>query len=59
MYADLEVVEQFKAQDECPYCGGQGHALGTFGYLLHLRCRDCGMDFSVPSPDLGEEREEF
>ena len=44
--------------DECPECGGQGMALGTLGYTLHLRCRDCGMDFSVESPDLYEAFEE-
>ncbi len=42
-------------EDTCPECGGQGVALGTLGYLLHLRCRDCGADFSVDSPDSYEE----
>jgi hypothetical protein len=40
--------------DCCPECGGLGCALGTLGMLLHLRCRDCGMDWSVPSPDAYE-----
>jgi hypothetical protein len=39
----------------CPECGGPGIALGTLGYILHLRCRDCGMDFHVDSPDSYEE----
>ena len=38
--------------DRCPMCGGPGIALGTLGYLLlHLRCRDCGADYSMDSPD--------
>lgn len=33
---------------ECPACGGQVPTeLGALGRLLHLRCRDCGMDCSV------------
>lgn len=40
---------------ECPLCGGPGVALGTLGYILHLRCRDCGEDFSTDSPDSYEE----
>jgi hypothetical protein len=39
----------------CPECGGPGIALGTLGYILHLRCRDCGDDFTVDSPDSYEE----
>jgi hypothetical protein len=39
----------------CPECGGPGVALGTLGYILHLRCRDCGDDFTVDSPDSYEE----
>lgn len=46
-------IEQ--VEDTCPVCGGQGIALGTLGYVLHLRCRDCGIDFSVDSPDSCEE----
>lgn len=46
-------IEQI--EDTCPVCGGQGVALGTLGYVLHLRCRDCGIDFSVDSPDSYEE----
>jgi len=41
----------------CPACGGEGVALGTLGALLHLRCRDCGMDFSVDAPDSYEEND--
>jgi hypothetical protein len=38
-------------EPSCPQCDGPGVALGTLGYLLHLRCRNCGFDFSVDSPD--------
>ena len=31
----------------CPMCGGIPFILGLLGRLLHLRCRDCGMDYSV------------
>lgn len=43
--------------DNCPMCGGPGVALGTLGYLLHLRCRNCGSDWSVDSPDSYEEQD--
>ena len=39
----------------CPLCGGPGVVLGTLGYILHLRCQDCGADFSTDSPDSYEE----
>jgi transcription elongation factor Elf1 len=55
MYVDLEEAEAYRNQYACPACGGPGVALGTLGYRLHLRCRDCGMDFSVDSPDSYEE----
>jgi len=32
---------------ECPMCGGEGSELGSLGWRLHFRCRDCGMDYSV------------
>lgn len=35
----------------CPVCQSKAATkLGTLGNLTHLRCRDCGMDYSV-SPD--------
>jgi tRNA(Ile2) C34 agmatinyltransferase TiaS len=49
----MTVVELL--EDRCPACEGQGVALGTLGYMLHLRCRDCGADFAVDSPDSYEE----
>ena len=39
----------------CPYCGGDSFVLGTLGMMLHLRCRNCGGDFSMESPDLQDE----
>ena len=30
----------------CSVCGGQLNTLGTLGNMEHLRCRDCGMEFS-------------
>lgn len=38
---------------ECPICGGDGTELGSLGWRLHFRCRDCGMDYSVDTrPEL-------
>lgn len=31
----------------CPACGGIPFILGWLGRLLHLRCRDCGIDYST------------
>ena len=31
----------------CPLCGGRGIELGVLGDLTHIRCRDCGGDFST------------
>lgn len=42
---------------ECPQCGGEGHALGQLGNLLHCSCRACGWTFSVDAPN-AEECEE-
>jgi len=39
----------------CPTCGGQGESLGTLGFLHWLRCRACGMDYSVKVEALDEE----
>ncbi len=52
MPTELELQE-----DTCPVCGGPGVALGTLGMLLHLRCRNCGMDFSVDAPDSYEDHD--
>lgn len=29
----------------CPICPGVGVRLGTFGFLVAVRCRDCGADW--------------
>ena len=31
----------------CPACQGPGYLLGKLGQLLHFRCRNCGIDFSI------------
>jgi predicted nucleic acid-binding Zn ribbon protein len=37
----------------CPACGGVWAVLlGALGRLTHLRCRDCGIVYSVPSDEL-------
>ncbi len=33
----------------CPECGGPGIYLGQLGYLMHFRCRNCGVGFSEQS----------
>lgn len=46
---------------DCPQCGGEAILLGVLGNLAHLRCRDCGWDFSTPAvnlaldPDQGDD----
>ena len=48
--------------DECSACGGQGEILGVLGRRVHLRCRNCGIDFSYTASDddvaeiLGDDR---
>ena len=39
---------------ECGYCGGELVSLGTLGSIWHLRCRDCGVNWSyhVEADDL-------
>jgi hypothetical protein len=37
---------------ECSICGGPAVPLGQLGSLFHCRCRNCGMQFSVPAADL-------
>lgn len=32
----------------CHACSGPGVLVGGLGKLLHFRCRNCGMIFSVP-----------
>ena len=44
--------------ESCPQCGGPGTLLGKMGRLTHLRCRDCGWDYSV-EPDEQFERTEM
>jgi uncharacterized Zn finger protein (UPF0148 family) len=29
---------------QCRFCGGPLYKLGKMGNLMHLRCRNCGMD---------------
>lgn len=57
--AAAEAIEQL-GEDEleqhaedfarCPVCSGDGNALGMLGRRLHLRCRQCGIDFSREVP---------
>ena len=44
----------------CPTCGGPGVPLGWMGNRYHLRCRNCGIDYSVfVEIGLAEETERF
>lgn len=38
----------------CPTCGGQGMGIGQLARKFWLRCRSCGIDFSVPVDDYAE-----
>lgn len=42
-----EIVQQAIEEADCPCDGGQPTLLGVLGNLVHLRCRNCGMDWSV------------
>jgi len=39
----------------CPVCDGPSTTLGVLGYREHLRCRDCGFDFSRKAQPPAEE----
>ncbi len=40
----------------CPACGSlYATLLGILGRLAHLRCRHCGIDYSIPAEELDEE----
>ena len=44
----------------CPTCGGPGVALGWMGLRYHLRCRNCGMVYSIfVEVGLAEEMKRF
>ena len=44
----------------CPTCGGPGVGQGCLGFYYYLRCRDCGMDYSVLiEVGLAEDMERF
>jgi len=34
--------------NNCTLCGGQLYELGQLGDLMHMRCRQCGMQHSTP-----------
>lgn len=46
MPADLDGDTVTVLAPTCPACGGPGALLGRMGQRLHLRCIDCGIDFS-------------
>lgn len=31
---------------DCPVCSGPGEVLGVLGDMMHVRCRDCGMNYN-------------
>jgi len=43
--------------ESCPMCDGAAAALGTLGTLLHLRCVQCGWQWSVPAEQPDEEQQ--
>jgi hypothetical protein len=43
---------------ECSCCGGPKGVLGVLGNLVHLLCRDCGMQSSIPFDELDPEIQE-
>lgn len=38
--------EGLDAPASCPACGGEGASMGSLGNREHMRCRQCGLDFS-------------
>ena len=50
--------EEDSTEETCPVCGGPAYLLGELGRTLHLRCRDCGMDFIQPQSVRGSLRKQ-
>ena len=44
------VVIDIEPDPQCPACGGEPALLGDLGTLRHLRCQQCGWDWSIPAP---------
>lgn len=43
---------------KCKVCGGNLYKLGKLGKLVHSRCRNCGMEFSLSMKEI-EKRNKF
>lgn len=44
--SDLRAYHSHTEGPSCRLCGGQTTVLGVLGNLKHLRCRDCGAQYS-------------
>ena len=42
----IDIEELTDADITCPRCSGPGEPLGRLGSRLHVRCRNCGTDYS-------------
>lgn len=42
----------------CSTCGGIGNYLGQLGNLIHFRCRQCGMQFSIDAPEPDDDQDD-
>lgn len=43
----------------CPMCHGEAGLLGVLGSVAHLRCRDCGWQYSIDAEDIEPSDNEF
>ena len=46
-----EELDSVAALATCPGCDGPATLLGALGFLTHLRCRDCGLDWSIETEE--------
>ena len=57
-YSPDELESHADAAQACPECDGRGEPLGMLGNILHLRCRNCGIDFQMNDPDDPDDQED-
>lgn len=51
MFDDMNESDPISFEEDCPVCPGHGVPLGRFGHFCWYRCRACGIEFRLSSPD--------